>query len=158
MDNRHLSPAQLTVLRRKIVEAVIKQKQKQVVAARLFGISIRSVHRYIHAYKEKGTASLTYKRRGLRKGYNNLMTEEMENLVKEVIETRTPEQVHCNMVCAVSCQGTLRWMVFLKSFTIDVFIEFLRRLLYKAKKKIFLIMDNHKVHHAKKNSSMAREA
>src|ERR1700678_3952486 len=94
MDNRHLRTAQLEVLRGKVVKAVIEKKQKQVDVARLLDIPIRSVNNYIRAYKEKGAASLTYKQRGPRKGYNALMTEEMENDVKEVIETtQTSEQV-----------------------------------------------------------------
>ena len=93
MDTRHFSPAQLVVARIFVVKLVVEQGWKQVDVAKLFDISIRTVNEYIHAYKEKGATSLTSKQRGPRKGYNNLLTEAMENHVKEVIETRTPEQV-----------------------------------------------------------------
>ena len=54
------------------------------------------------------------------------------------------------MIATITNQGTMKWNVFEESFTTDVFIDFLRRLTYKAPKKVFLILDNHKVHHAKK--------
>ena len=41
-------------------------------------------------------------------------------------------------------------MTFKNNFNISVFLDFLRRLIHKQKKKIFLIMDNHKVHHSNK--------
>ena len=40
-------------------------------------------------------------------------------------------------------------MLFEESFTTDVFLRFLNRLLKGAKSKIFLILDNLRVHHAK---------
>ena len=41
-------------------------------------------------------------------------------------------------------------MIFKSEFNTDVFLNFLRRLIYRQKKKIFIILDNHKVHHSKK--------
>ena len=41
-------------------------------------------------------------------------------------------------------------MTFKNNFNISVFLDFLRRLIHRQKKKIFLIMDNHKVHHSNK--------
>src|ERR1700689_1220668 len=93
MGIQRLRETQLEVVKRTSVKLVIEKRWKQVDAARFFGISTRTVNRYILAYKEKGAASLTYKQGGRRKGYNSSMTEEMENSVKEVIETRVPEQV-----------------------------------------------------------------
>lgn len=56
----------------------------------------------------------------------------------------------CNMISTVSNAGTSRFMVYKEDFTIDVFLDFLRRLTMKAERKIYLIVDNHRVHHAKK--------
>src|ERR1700678_1318691 len=128
MDNQHLRTAQLEVLRGKVVKAVIEKKQKQVDVARLLDISIRSVHNYIRAYKEKGTASLTYKQRGRRKGCDSSMTEEMENSVKEVIETRVPEQV------GLACTGWTRGAVseyIAKTYHIFYFLPTIGRVLKK---------------------------
>jgi transposase len=53
-----------------------------------------------------------------------------------------------NMISTITNHGTLRFMLFDESFTVDVFLKFLKRLIHKAPSKIFLILDNHKVHHA----------
>ena len=44
----------------------------------------------------------------------------------------------------------MRFMTFKENFTQNTFISFLGRMLRKARKKIFLIVDNHRSHHAKK--------
>lgn len=62
----------------------------------------------------------------------------------------TAKRFRTNMISTVTNKGTLRFMVFDENFTRDVFIDFLRRLIWKSKVKIFLILDNHKVHHAYK--------
>ena len=41
-------------------------------------------------------------------------------------------------------------MVFKKRFRVDVFLEFLKRLVRQAKRKVFLIVDGHPVHRARK--------
>ena len=41
-------------------------------------------------------------------------------------------------------------MVFKERFTIHVYLKFLRKVSYKQTQKVFLIVDNHRVHHAKK--------
>lgn len=56
----------------------------------------------------------------------------------------------CNMISSITNQGNCRFMVFKDDFKIDVFVKFLRKLIYKAPKKIFIITDNHRVHRAKK--------
>jgi len=56
----------------------------------------------------------------------------------------------CNMLSAISGTGQMRFMVIRGGVKADVFIEFLRRLLYGAKRKIFLIVDGHPTHRAKK--------
>src|ERR1700678_4220416 len=93
MGIQRLKKAESEVTKRLVIKLVIEKKWKQVDVAKLFDISIHTVNEYIHAYKEKGVASLTSKQRGPRKGYNSVMTEAMENQVQEVIETQTPEQV-----------------------------------------------------------------
>jgi transposase len=62
----------------------------------------------------------------------------------------TAKRFRTNMISTVTNKGTLRFMLFDKNFTTDIFIDFLRRLICKSKVKIFLILDNHKVHHAYK--------
>ncbi|GHT90429.1 hypothetical protein FACS1894137_19760 [Spirochaetia bacterium] len=55
-----------------------------------------------------------------------------------------------NMISAICGNGRMRFMVTEKNCTIPVFIDFLKRLIYKQKKPIFLIVDGHSVHKSKK--------
>jgi len=55
-----------------------------------------------------------------------------------------------NMISAITNKGTLRFMVYEGSFNISIFLKFLRRLIQRQKRKVFLIVDNLKVHHGKK--------
>lgn len=62
----------------------------------------------------------------------------------------TGQRFSCNLISTVTNLGTLRFMVFTHRFTAAVFIEFLARLLRSVDRKVFLIMDGHPVHRAKK--------
>jgi len=62
----------------------------------------------------------------------------------------TGQRFGCNMISTVSNQGTLRFMVFTERFTATVMLDFLKRLVRGASRKILLILDGHPVHHAKK--------
>jgi transposase len=55
-----------------------------------------------------------------------------------------------NMISSVTKLGKMRFMFFEENFDCKVFIEFLRRLIKDSKKKIFVIVDNLRVHHSKK--------
>jgi len=56
-----------------------------------------------------------------------------------------------NMISAISNRGKLKFMIFGERFNAEIFIEFLRRLIRSnEKRKIFLIVDNHRVHHGKR--------
>ena len=55
-----------------------------------------------------------------------------------------------NMISTVTNQGKVRFMLYEERMTADVLIRFLERLLRGAERKIFLILDNLKVHHANK--------
>ena len=56
-----------------------------------------------------------------------------------------------SMVSAITSRGHLRFMIIEKgSVNADVFIEFIKRLLVGAKRKIFLIVDGGSAHRAKK--------
>ncbi len=54
------------------------------------------------------------------------------------------------MISAINNLGNARFMLFEDMFTVEVFLKFLTKLTYKQDKKIYLILDNHKVHYAKK--------
>lgn len=54
-----------------------------------------------------------------------------------------------NMISALSPRGDFKFMVVEGSIGTDIFIDFMKRLLIGAKKKIFLIVDGHRVHRSK---------
>ena len=54
-----------------------------------------------------------------------------------------------SMISTVTNQGKCRWMVIEGAFNTDRFIKFLEYLIKDADKKIFLILDNLRVHHSK---------
>lgn len=58
----------------------------------------------------------------------------------------TGRRFGCNMISAITNRGRLNFMVFKKRFRVDVFLDFLKRLVRQAKQKGFLIVDGHPVH------------
>jgi len=68
---------------------------------------------------------------------------------KTPIIKSTGKRFKINMISTVTNKGTLRFMLFEESFTAEVFLNFLKRLTKGSKTKVFLILDNIKVHHAK---------
>lgn len=69
---------------------------------------------------------------------------------KTPVVKRTGKRFSCNMISAISNYGTLRFMIFRKSFHANILISFLRRLIHNSKRKVFLILDQHPVHKSKK--------
>ena len=63
--------------------------------------------------------------------------------------TGTGQRFRCNMISAITNQGNLSFMVFRESFTVAVFLRFLRRLIRQSDQKVYLIVDGHPVHRAK---------
>ncbi len=58
----------------------------------------------------------------------------------------TGKRFRCNMISTVTNLGTLRFMVFKESFRNPVMIRFLSRLIRTCERKVFLIVDRHRVH------------
>ena len=56
----------------------------------------------------------------------------------------------CNMISALTNRGHLAFMLFDGKFNTPLFLNFLRRLLRVAKRRVFLIVDRHSVHKAAK--------
>lgn len=54
-----------------------------------------------------------------------------------------------NMISAITNQGKVRFKVFDGSMNADILIDFCKRLIKTSKRKVFLILDNLRVHHAK---------
>ena len=62
----------------------------------------------------------------------------------------TGQRFSTNMISAVTNRGHMCFMVFGESFRVKVFLDFLRRLRKQAKRKVFVIVDGHPVHRAKR--------
>jgi len=62
----------------------------------------------------------------------------------------TGQRFGCNMISTVTNRGQLAFMVFTGRFTGPVAVEFLRRLIRHAERKVFLIWDGHPVHRSRK--------
>jgi transposase len=66
------------------------------------------------------------------------------------IVRRTAKRITQSMISAVSNRGLMRFMLYDGALNVDRFLAFLRRLVKDARRKVFLIVDNLEVHHAKK--------
>lgn len=62
-----------------------------------------------------------------------------------------------SMIATVTNQGKTRWMIIDEAFDADKLIEFLQSLIKDAGKKVFLILDNLRVHHSKKVKAWVAE-
>lgn len=54
-----------------------------------------------------------------------------------------------NMISAINNQGAVRFMMYKENMTAKVLLRFMKRLIKDAGRKVFLILDNLRVHHAK---------
>lgn len=54
-----------------------------------------------------------------------------------------------SIISTISNRGQMRWMIFKGALNAELFGQFLERLVKGAKRKVFLILDNLPVHHAK---------
>jgi transposase len=68
---------------------------------------------------------------------------------KTPIVRRLAKRFSQSMISSLSRLGVLRFMVYDGALNTKIFLKFLRRLIRNAKKKVFLIVDNLRVHHAK---------
>ena len=66
------------------------------------------------------------------------------------VVARTAKRVTRSMIAAVSNRGLMRFMLYEGALNADRFIDFLRRLIKDAGRKVILIVDNLKVHKAGK--------
>ena len=62
-----------------------------------------------------------------------------------------------SMISTVTNRGALKFMVYEGGLNVAIFLKFLGRLIRHQEKKVFLILDNLKVHHAKKVQSWIKK-
>jgi len=68
---------------------------------------------------------------------------------KTPVMEHTAKRFKINMISSITNRGKLRFMVYEQNMDADLFITFLERLIKSSDKKIFLILDNLRVHHSK---------
>lgn len=73
-----------------------------------------------------------------------------------ILET-TGQRFSVNMISAVNARGEMRFMVSETGINASVFLEFLKRLIRDSKEPIFLIVDGHPTHRAKKVKKFVNE-
>jgi transposase len=66
------------------------------------------------------------------------------------VVSRLAQRVTSSMISAVSNRGLMRFMLYERALNADRFLDFLRRLTKDAGRRVFLIVDNLKVHKAGK--------
>ena len=62
----------------------------------------------------------------------------------------TGRRFGCNMISAITNRGQLSFMIFKDRFTAPVMLTFLKRLVRQSQQKVYLILDGHPVHRAKR--------
>jgi transposase len=67
------------------------------------------------------------------------------------------KKTRINMISAISNRGTVRFMFYKETFNSDKLISFMKRLHKDAKRKVYLILDNLRVHHSKKVAQWLKE-
>ena len=84
-------------------------------------------------------------------GVNNIENYERGYALKghpPVLKVETKKET-VNMISAITNKGSVRFMVYDDSMNQDKFIDFMKRLIKDSTRKVFLIVDNLRVHHGK---------
>ena len=68
---------------------------------------------------------------------------------KTPVMEHTAKRFKINMISSITNRGKLRFMIYEQNMDASVFITFLERLIGSSQKKVFLILDNLRIHHAK---------
>ena len=68
---------------------------------------------------------------------------------KTPVRRLSAKRISINLISTVTNQGKVRFMVYGGMFTAQTLIKFLKRLIKDARRMVYLILDNLRVHHAK---------
>ncbi|WP_313382091.1 IS630 family transposase [Proteiniphilum saccharofermentans] len=68
---------------------------------------------------------------------------------KTPVKRSMSKRFSVNMVSAVNNQGKVHFMIYCDTMNADRLIEFMKRLIESTSKKVYLILDNLRVHHSK---------
>jgi len=59
------------------------------------------------------------------------------------------KRFHSSLISAINNQGKMQWMALQEPLNVEIFLKFLGQLIKYRKRKVILIVDNLRVHHAK---------
>jgi len=76
---------------------------------------------------------------------------------KTPVMEHTAKRFKINMISSITNRGKLRFMVYDQNMDAELFIVFLTRLIKSSDRKVFLILDNLRVHHAKIVTAWVKE-
>ncbi len=76
---------------------------------------------------------------------------------KTPVKNKMAKRISLNMISTVTNQGMVRFMTYKGTMNSALFIKFLKRLIKGSKKKIYLILDNLRVHHSKPVQKWVKE-
>ena len=68
---------------------------------------------------------------------------------KTPVKKSMSKRFSINMISTVTNQGKVEFMIYKETMNADMFIKFLKQLIKGKKRKIYLILDNLRVHHSK---------
>jgi transposase len=92
VDAKRLSPASQEDLRRRVVAAV-ESGRGQAEVAGVFGVSARSVSRWVSAFRRNGNRGLDARTRGRRPGEQKALTSRQQARVRRAVLGRYPDQL-----------------------------------------------------------------
>lgn len=76
--------------------------------------------------------------------------------VTPVLKIQTVK-MHINMISAINNQGKLHFLLYSEAINSERLIEFMEALIKHSRRKVYLIMDNLRVHHSKEVTEWAKE-
>lgn len=68
---------------------------------------------------------------------------------KTPVKESMSKRFSVNMVSAITNQGKVQFMIYSENMNADKFIEFMQQLIKSSSRKVYLILDNLRVHHSK---------
>ena len=68
---------------------------------------------------------------------------------KTPVKKSMSKRFSVNMVSAITNQGKVQFMIYSENMNADRFIEFMQQLIKSSSRKVYLILDNLRVHHSK---------
>jgi transposase len=151
-DGRTLSNDALEQLRLQAVRLARRGETNSAIAE-ILGVNRRTVGLWLKRYAAAGPRALRATRRGRKVGEQRTLTPAQETAVQRLLVDKTPDQLKPTFAFwsrqAVRELLRVRFMLYRHTLDARRLIRFLTRLTRDAGRKVFLILDNLTVYHAK---------